>query len=71
MGEKQTAEQILKKRGESRARAKEHFPSLFSFFFPPLSILRHSPLSEQLLQATNSQKKLKTIALQNCLEGVG
>ena len=54
----------------ARARAKEHFPSLFSFFFPPLSILRHSPLTEQLVQATNSQKKLETIAIKNCLKGV-
>ena len=47
------------------------FSSSLPLLFPPLSILRHSPLSESLEQATNSQEKLKTIAIQNCLEGVG
>ena len=53
----------FKKQEKISTRAKKHFPSL--------SILRHSPLSESLEQGTTNQEKLKTIAIQNCLEGVG
>ena len=67
MGEKQTEEQIFKKGGEASERAPFHFPPRFRFFFPPLSISRHFPLSEQLEQASNSQEKLETIAIRNRL----
>ena len=41
-------------KGVGVERAEEQFHPLSSFaFFPPLLILRHSPLSEQLTQANN------------------